>query len=339
MLTVLHGTSDLLKRERVQQLIAQEDPSGLSTSRFPAGTTVEAILSAACTPGFFGANRVIVAEHLLGANCTSGRIDRSLLSRLAELPASTHLVCLEELLPETALAQLRMSFGENLAVVECTTPRGHDLLRWVQDRAERYGVAIELDAARELLAMLGVAEGAPSGSKSRAADTEEPIDLARLDAELAKLATAVFPEKVITRAVIHELVNPAEAPLGWELVDAVRRDRYDAVLRELARAEATGSAPEILLGQLASHLEAQLAALLTPHLPPDVVAAATGVPAGRIHQARRQAPQGGLGRVRELLLVLRAVDAGLKRGTLSDIEAALAAALAPPDRRTQPRPR
>jgi len=339
MLTVLYGTSDLLKRERLAQLLAEEDPSGLSTTRFAAGTTLDTIFTAACTPGFFGEKRVVIAENLVSTYCRAGRIDDSLLSRLREVPPSAHLVCLEVSLTETALGQLRTALGEAVALVDCTAPRGRDLVRWVQERAHRYGVAIEVDAARDLLALLGIGDTGPGAANARTRDAEEAIDLNRLDTELAKLATAVFPDKVISRAVIHELVDPSEAPLGWELVDAVRRDRYDAVLRELARAEETGTPPELLLGQLASHLETLLAAMLTPHLPSDVVAAATGLLTARINQARRQLPQGGLQRVRELLLALRTVDAGLKRGSLNDIEAALAAALGPPDHWAQPRSR
>jgi DNA polymerase-3 subunit delta len=339
MLTILHGTSEFLKRERLAKMLSRDDPDGFSTSRFPEGTPLETILAAASTPGFFGQCRVIVVEHLLASHLKGSKLDETLLSRVRALPPSTHLIALEPALPDPVCARLRAELADGVRLVECSPPRGPQLVRWLQERAGRYGVSLETEAAQELVAALcGTGEPQPEGAASLNRGSDDgAIDLTRFDTELAKLATAVRPATVVTAAVVHELVNPEEAPLGWELVDAVRRARAEAILRELAHAWEVGTTPDMLLGQLASHFEAILAATLTPRLPTDVVAAATGLSPARISQARRQAGPEGQLRAREIMLTLRALDAGLKRGTLNDIEAALAAALVTLGDSTQPR--
>ncbi|MCX7623381.1 MAG: hypothetical protein N2Z82_06500 [Thermomicrobium sp.] len=337
MVTILHGASDFQRRERLVGLLSQVDPSGLSTTRFPAGTSPETIFAAALSPGLFGEARVIVVEELLVAHLRGSHLDESLVARLQSVPATTHLICLEHELPAPALDQLRRTLGTRLSSIVCAPPRGSELVAWVQQRAARYGVTVEPDAARELVALLDAGGEATSVPRGRENDeASSTIDLARLDAEIAKLALAAYPDQVVSSSLVHRLVAPEEAPLGWALVDAIRRERDDAIVRELTRALEAGTPAEALLGQIAAHFETVLAAHLSPHQPAEVVQAATGIPTNRIGQARRISSRATLAHARQALAALRTIDASLKRGTLSDAEAALTAVLATLYHRTQP---
>lgn len=339
MLTILQGSNEFLKRERLGQILAEEDPEGYSTHHFPAGAEVEAVLTVARTPGFFGQRRIVVCEHLLGSRLEGGRLDEALLAALRELPDAVHVVCLEGPLPGPATVQLREKFQDRVAWIDCSVPRGRALEQWIVERVRRSGASITPEAVQELLELLGIVPESGASRSRGQTDSDEGIDLARLDSELAKLSTAVFPGETIEPSLVQALVDPNERSLGWEFLDAVREGRADHVLRELAVAVANGTPPEVLLGQLASHFEVVLAATATPQQPPEVVAAATGLPVNRIAQVRRQGVRTDVEHARRMLAMLCALDAGVKRGTINDTEAALAAVLAAPNTMRQPRRR
>ncbi len=339
VLTVLQGSSEFLKRERLAQMLAEQDPEGYSTHHFPPGSEVEVVFAVARTPGFFGQRRIVVCEHLLDSRLKGGRLDEALLAALRELPDTVHLVCLEGPLPDSAAAQLRERFQDRVTWIDCSVPRGRALGQWIVERVRRYGVAFTPEAVQELLERLGIVHESGAFRSRGGSDSEEGIDLARLDSELAKLSTAVFPGDTIEPSLVQALVDPNERSLGWEFLDAVREGRADLVLRELALAVANGTPPEVLLGQLASHFEVVLAATATPQQPPEVVGAATGLPVNRIAQVRRQGARADVEHAKRVLAMLRALDAGVKRGTINDTEAALAAVLVAPNTTRQPRRR
>ncbi|WP_448574792.1 DNA polymerase III subunit delta [Thermomicrobium sp.] len=337
MLTVLHGESEFQRERQLAELRMSQDPEGLATVRFPRGTPISTIMAAARTPGFFLARRLVITECLVADHIRQQQLDPDLLHAVATLPPSCHIISLEPPLPPVVLDRLRATLGDTVTFLECSVPMGEKLIDWVTERARYYGVEIEPAAAEELLIAIDPTafqrRREHAGSES---DQQAGLDLARVDQELAKLATAVYPEKIIRVAVVRELVAADDAPLEWALIDALNRGDGTAIVRELERALETNAAPDVLLAQLANHFEALLAAQILPQLSPDAVAAATGFSARRIVQIRRILSTRSPMNAGAMLAALRTIDASVKRGILIDSEAALAVTLLTGAQRVRP---
>jgi DNA polymerase III delta subunit len=337
VLTVLHGESEFRRERELAELRISQDPEGLATVRFPRGTPIPTIMAAARTPGFFLDQRLVITECLLADHISQQQLDPDLVHALATLPSSCHIIALEPPLPPAVLDRLRAALGDAVTFVDCNVPIGEKLIDWITERARSYGVEIEPSAAEELVIAIDPTalqrRREHAGSQS---DQQAGLDLARVDQELAKLATAVYPEKVIRVAVVRELVAADDAPLEWALIDALNRGDATAIVRELERALDTNAVPDVLLAQLASHFEALFAAQILPHLSPDAVAAATGLSARRIAQVRRILSTRSSMNAGAMLAALRAIDASLKRGIVIDSEAALAVTLLAGAQRVRP---
>ncbi len=337
MLTVLHGESEFRRERELAELRISHDPEGLATVRFPRGTPIPTIMAAARTPGFFLDQRLVITECLLADHIRQQQLDPELVHALATLPSSCHIISLEPPLPPATHDRLRAALGDAVTFVDCSVPMGEKLIDWVTERARSYGVEIEPAAAEELLIAID-----PTALQRRrehaGSESDQPtgLDLARVDQELAKLATAVYPEKIIRVAAVRELVVADDAPLEWALIDALNRGDATAIARELERALETNAVLDVLLAQLANHFEALFAAQVLPQLSPDVVAAATGLSARRIAQVRRILSIRSPKNAGAMLTALRAIDASLKRGILIDGEAALAATLLTGAQRVRP---
>jgi len=337
VLTVLHGESEFRRERELAELRISHDPEGLATVRFPRGTPIPTIMAAARTPGFFLDQRLVITECLLADHIRQQQLDPNLVHALATLPSSCHIISLEPPLPPATHDRLRAALGDAVTFVDCSVPMGEKLIDWVTERARSYGVEIEPAAAEELLIAID-----PTALQRRrehaGSESDQPtgLDLARVDQELAKLATAVYPEKIIRVAAVRELVVADDAPLEWALIDALNRGDATAIARELERALETNAVLDVLLAQLANHFEALFAAQVLPQLSPDVVAAATGLSARRIAQVRRILSIRSPKNAGAMLTALRAIDASLKRGILIDGEAALAATLLTGAQRVRP---
>ncbi|MDW7981795.1 MAG: hypothetical protein RMH81_03120 [Thermomicrobium sp.] len=326
MITVLHGTSEFLRHERLRALVTSEDPNGLATTRFPAETSLATIAAAALTPSFFGERRLIIVESLVSTHRRGNRVASELLALLQAVPESCHLVSVESQLPQETARQLTESLGNTLRLIECTPPTGTKLVAWIRERALHYGVTMSQEAAEELVS--AVAPGAlrsPGREASSSPDHAPSVDLVRIDTELAKLATAVHPADVVTVEVVQELVAADEQGGDWELLDAIQAGHLDRIVRALERRLESGVPVELVLGQLASHCEVLFATAAVPFAPP-VIAEATGIPLRRLLQARRDRSDRG-DEAKDLLHALRSLDVGVKRGRVTDSDAALAALL------------
>ncbi len=184
---------------------------------------------------------------------------------------------------------------------------------------------IEPGAAHELVTL--VAPLTLSDTRQMTSDEHDGRELLRLDSEIAKLATAAYPESTITVRLIRELVTSEEATEDWELIDALTVRDQARVLRDVGRSLRAGTPPEVLVARLASHFEAALAATARGDFPVDEVARKTGLPPKRIAALRRSAHRWPPEYVARGLRLVRALDAGIKHGLVRDTEGALLATL------------
>lgn len=322
MITLILSTSPYLQAEVLTTILQREDPSGFSTTRFPPGTPLNQVLTAAQTANFFQQPRLVVCDQLIGDHVRGQELDQVVLEKLATLPSATHVILLETSLPLSVLQVCRQKFAPHFTVIECEIPQGRALIQWVQRRAQVFGLTMDNEATQALIELL-----APTGLQQHRSSQPSDIDFARFDQELAKLAAALYPEVRVRVEDIRSLIIPAEAQPEWGLVNALAHQDATLALREYAKALQSGITPEVLLAQLVSHFEAALASSADPTLAPDIIADETGLSPGRLHYLRRNMRLYSTEKAKRTLATLRSLDAGIKRGTLRDAEAALAAAL------------
>jgi DNA polymerase-3 subunit delta len=122
------------------------------------------------------------------------------------------------------------------AVIKCEPPNPARAADWAVARAaKRHGATLERPAAAALIEQTGPALG-------------------RIDAELAKLATAAGPGAPITVALVNELVGFSREQTVWHIQETVLRADPERILRELGELLTVSRVPEILVRYALSDL-------------------------------------------------------------------------------------
>lgn len=315
--TVLHGDNRLAISERVDAARAELDPTGLSTSIFDqASSDISEVASAAGSPGFFGAERLVICRNLVSAG-SGGRRRRSKksepdesdsLSFLGSIAPGVRVLIVEESLSNADEKRLR-SFAPDITVENVTVPRGRSLIDWTCERARIHQVTIDGATATRLVEALF-----PGTWRQASRRDDVPPDLQRLDIELAKMAVAAGDRAEITGELIDSLVPNAEALDIWGLTNAIAdRDRGRAV-KQLELALAQGQAPEMILGQLTAQFETFAVVNSAAGRPNESVASRTGLSEGRLRQAGRSARNYSRADLRRAFDEIRRVDFGIKQG-------------------------
>lgn len=315
MLILLYGDNRLAIDEHVRDLRSRYDPDGFATSFFSMpGDSIEAIRSACLSPGFFGSTRLVVAYDLVASTAgqRSGRqaaaLPPALAELLRELPESTVLVLVERAL-DPGLARAIQRAVPGAVVQQHATPRGPELVEWTVERARGHGSTLDRRVATRLLEALF-----PASWQLPSRTDDLPPDLYRLDQELAKLATASLPEGVITSELVSQLVMSEDVGDDWALADALAEGDQEAAIRELERALARGTQPEVVLGQLVSQYEAYAALASSPKIPLERIARETGLSEGRLRRSQPVVSRLDRAAVAETLGWLRRLDAAVKLG-------------------------
>jgi DNA polymerase-3 subunit delta len=127
---------------------------------------------------------------------------RRALERYAESPmeSATLLMRAETWRPGNLDAIIARAGG---VIVHCDSPSDEKAMRWCVERcARRYDATLSDDAATRLVMRIGP-------------------DLARLDVELAKLATFIGSGGIIDSAAVERLVAPSRQEKAWMIQEAV----------------------------------------------------------------------------------------------------------------------
>lgn len=316
MIVLLCGSNRLAIAERVQQLRAEHDPSGINTTAIEsAADHIGDLRGAALASGFFGATRLVIAYDLLGGK-TSGRGKRSgapashdeAISLLREVPPSTLLVLIEASLNAAEMKDIRVAV-EGIRIESLDVPRGRDLVNWVQRRAQDQGTAIDAVVGTRLLEALF-----PGTWQAAARRDDQPPDLQRLSTEIAKLATAAGSGGAISAEIVASLVPGAESLNVWGLSNAIAAGNAAEAIHELEQALAHGTAAEALIGQLAAQFETLAALAAAGPTSLTAVAAETGLSEARLRQAGRGSRSLSMDRIQHGLGALHEIDLAAKRG-------------------------
>lgn len=329
MIQVLHGANSLGIQERARLLRDESDPTSVNTTTIDqAASRLGDLRAACCALGFFGTTRVVIAHNLItprgtsrkrrSAKSTAGSPLDQVIGVLNDVPTTTLLIVIEESVGSAEERALK-SVTQEVRVERLDVPRGRELVSWSVNRARQYGTEFKPGAQERLLEALF-----PGSWSSRPQRDDVPPDLYRLDTEIAKLAVAAGTGGKISAGQIAELVPGAEAVNIWGLTNAIAAGNPASAVREVERELASGTAAEMIIGQLVGQFET-FAALLTQGGPPDVraVAAETGLSEARLQQATRSIRYFSVERVRRSLAALRDTDFAAKQGHV-DAQDALA---------------
>jgi DNA polymerase III subunit delta len=336
--TVFHGDNRLEIRERVDAAHSVIDPTGLSTSVFEnASASVGDVAAAVGSPGFFGADRLVICHNLVTAVPTSRRKKSKTpdegsnpLSILGSVAPGVWVLVIEDSLKSADEKRLR-TFATDISIERLSVPRGRQLLDWTTTRARRYSSTIDGATATRLVEALF-----PGTWREVARRDDVPPDLYRLDSELAKLATAVGPDGEITPDMVSELVPNADALDIWGLSNAIADRDQSRAIKQLELALDSGQPAEMILGQLGAQFETLAVVNAARGRPNEIVAKRTGLTEGRLRQAARSARNFSRMDLSKALTAIRDVDYGIKQG-LHEPEDALVSLVASLSRRTATR--
>jgi DNA polymerase-3 subunit delta len=132
---------------------------------------------------------------------------------------------------------------KHATIVECGSPE--DLAaaeRWVRERVARAGVEIEPAGARVMAALAGFPERVQRDGRTG--------DVKRLRGEVDRLLIYALGQKKITADDARAVAGPAAIQDHWAMANAIESGQAGAALRQLALMFDSGTAPEMILGQL-----------------------------------------------------------------------------------------
>lgn len=316
--TVFHGENRLEISERIQLARSRIDPTELSTSTFEqASSTVADIASAVGSPGFFGADRLVICYNLVTPKqggrrkkAANDEDENDPLSVVGSVAPGVWMVIVEDSLKQADEKRLR-SYARAIEVEHIQVPRGRSLIDWTCERARTYRASIDGATATRLVEALF-----PGAWRQAARRDDIPPDLHRLDSELAKLATAAGNDAEITGEMISELVPNADALDIWGLSNAIADRDQSRAIKQLEIALDTGQPAEIIVGQLAAQFETFAVLNAARGRPNEMVAKRTGLSEGRLRQAARSARNYSRKELAHALIEIRDTDFGIKQGML-----------------------
>jgi DNA polymerase-3 subunit delta len=213
---VFHGPDDFRQAEMLAELMARVGPpstADLNTTNLDGPTVTVSELRQACDAiPFLADRRLVVVWGLLyrlapkkGSKPlpSDQRLLVDLVTYLPSLPPTTRLVFMESRDLPSHHPILRLAEESDRGYARrLPTLTGAHLNNWIVKRAEKYGAAIDADAAQHLAKLLG-------------------DNLRLLDQELRKLAAFVDGDEPVTTDVIQTLVPYTKATVVWEMIDAL----------------------------------------------------------------------------------------------------------------------
>jgi DNA polymerase III delta subunit len=301
----IHGPDRLLGRQVVLAVTAEFDPSGSNTTWLDGReTSFAGVASAVGAASFFDSPRVVVVTDLLVrasrdaemGESTSGLEDRrgrgrtELESLVLAVPESHHLIIFEPTL--TSVPAIFKTTTRLIKVIAGEPPRGPALIAWIESAALGAESRIDRRTAQRLAETLYPQTWQRKPSNPR---YDRPPDLARLKAEIEKLALAAHPGPItvdyvalLTPSVPHQRV--------FRFLDAALMGDLRTGLDELERLISGGEEPAMLLAQLLGQMELATVASAAGGRNPDAVARDLGAVApGRLSSVmdatQRQAPR------------------------------------------------
>lgn len=239
-IVVLSGKDAYLRetarRRVVSRIVGEADPQ-LCVMDFDADAELSTVFDELRTLPFLAPHRVVIvheAEAFITAH-------RQALENYLDKPAGNGTLILEagSFPKNTRLAKkLPQAGGE---IIDCSSPSGANLLRWIRDAAGEREIKLQADAANLLAEWVGE-------------------DLASLSTELDKLRCYVGAGGTVTARNVADLACNVAGPEAFALVNAIVAADPAGALKTLNAALSARGAEFALLGQLSWHVRRALQA-------------------------------------------------------------------------------
>ena len=228
---VLHGKDSYLRVERTRQVVEALRAAHGSIDRFEldgATAPLSSVLDELQTYGLMSSHKLVVLDAAEAFMAAEER--RRAMERYAERPMA------EATLLMRASGQWRPGNFDKLvekvgAIFKCEAPSPSEAVVWCQRRAEKaHGASIDAAVATLLVEQIGT-------------------DLARLDTELEKLATAAggTPGAAITRQLVVEFTGLSREEQAWEIQPALLEGSPRRAIEKLDELLTVSRAPEVMI--------------------------------------------------------------------------------------------
>ncbi len=327
MIHLILGPDSSMVREAMRRRMLASDPDGQSTSMMDgASVSLQDVMMATASLGFFSAGRTIVVEGLLAkhAKGTGKGQNADWPALFASVPEATTLILADATVPSVQAA-VKKALPADAEIVLCDPPRGRDLVEWIVARAKQTGGGIDRPVAQRLAITLY-----PSGwsQKSRNPAFDRPPDMEALGNEVDKLVLAAHPGP-ITEEHIRNLVESGDNDQIFAFIDAASAGAIDRAAPELDRLLAAGEDPYKILSQLCSSVELAVVMSRAERRDPAEVGKDLRLAnAGRMSAVTRSVREQPRNFAPRVARVLEETDRKIKTGELRDPVEALYFALA-----------
>ncbi len=327
MIHLILGPDYAMVRDAVRRRMLASDPDGQSTSIMDGGSvSLQDVMMATASLGFFSAGRAIVVEGLLAKHAKGmGKGNAADWQGLfASVPAETTLI-LADASVISVPAAVKKVLPPDAELVLCDPPRGRELVEWIVSRARSSGGSIERPVAQKLATTLYPASWS---QKSRNPAFDRPPDMEGLGNEVEKLVLAAHPGPV-TDVHIRNLIETGDNDQIFAFIDAASSGAIDRATLELERLLAAGEDPYKMLSQLCG--TAELAAVMNraERRDPAEVGKDLRLPnPGRMNAVARSVREQPRNFAPRVVRVLEETDRKIKTGELRDPVEALYFALA-----------
>lgn len=253
MIHLILGPDQSMVREATRQRTRASDPDGQSTSVMDGNAvSLQDVMMATASLGFFSAGRTIVVEGLLAKHArVQGKGNAADWGALfSSVPAETTLILADPSVLSVPAA-VKKAMPTDADVVVCDPPRGRELVEWIVARAKTGGGRMDRAVAQRLAITLY-----PSGwsQKSRNPAFDRPPDMEALGNEVEKLVLAAHPGPV-TEDHIKALIETGDNDQIFAFIDAASSGAIDRAAPELDRLLAAGEDPYKILSQLCGTVE------------------------------------------------------------------------------------
>lgn len=292
---LLHGQNPVAIDERITQLRAQLDPSGLGTTTIDVQASSLQEIAATCQAmPFFGGSRVVVLHQPIAkpkrgdatadddAGEESGRVSWTDLSvALKSVPPSTEVIMRHDgsLTATHYVMKAVKALGWKLE--SFPMPRGQDLLQWLGQRVAERGGSVDQHAPVTLLDRLF-----PQSWNVEPRYANSTPDLRLLATEIDKLVVAA-DGGTITQSLVEDLVIDREGYAAFKLNDATFGGNLAGSLTELSDILDAGEHPEMIMAQTAGQAVAITASLAVGDFGAKEVARVSGFSEGRLSTLQR----------------------------------------------------
>lgn len=327
MIHLILGPDYSMVREAMRQRMRASDPDGQSTTIMDGNAvSLQDVMMATASLGFFSAGRTIAVEGLLGKHAKgTGKGNAADWSAFfASVPAESTLILADPSVLSVPAAVKKAMPGDS-EVVLCDPPRGRELVEWIVARAKSNGGNVDRGVAQRLAITLY-----PAGwsQKSRNPAFDRPPDMQALGNEVDKLVLAAYPGP-LSEEHIRDLIETGDNDQIFAFIDAASAGNIDRAAPELERLLAAGEDPFKILSQLCGAVELAVVMNRAERRDPAEVGKDLRLPnVGRMNAVARTVREQPRNFAPRVARVLEETDRKLKTGELRDPVEALYFALA-----------